>query len=238
MASVRDFIQESQTGTVQHSHVIIQYQQPPDPAIINHALEILVSVTRNYAHGSVVQMPYIQDYLDQVVPFLQTLYSGGAQRVLQRGVPPPASGAACSPPACSNLQRLFNELSDTRTASLKEMTPLGLCENIERAMQPLVTSQVDREIEIQMGNKYSVNRILLQWILETVGQITGETLNRNPQQVKRLEPLVLGLYRQLTRFLFNLEAEENREAGQISVFPDVRLLVTGTWNCIWENISK
>ena len=39
-----------QTRTVQHNHVIIQYQQPPDPAIINHVLEILVSVARNYAH--------------------------------------------------------------------------------------------------------------------------------------------------------------------------------------------
>ena len=75
MASVQDFIQKSQTRTVQHNHVIIQYQQPPDPTIINHALEILVSVTRNYAHKNVVQIPYIQDYLNQIVPFLQTLYS-------------------------------------------------------------------------------------------------------------------------------------------------------------------
>ena len=101
------------------------------------------------------------------------------------------------------------------------MTPLGLYENIEQAIQPLVTSQVDREIRIQ-----------------TVGQITSKTLNRNPQQVKKLEPLVLELYRQLTRFLFNLEAEENRKTGQISIFPDVRLLVTQTWNCIWETLKK
>ena len=53
MASVQDFIQKSQTRTVQHNHVIIQYQQPLDPAIINHALEILVSVARNYAHKNV-----------------------------------------------------------------------------------------------------------------------------------------------------------------------------------------
>ena len=71
MASVQDFIQKSQTRTVQHNHVIIQYQQPPDPAIINHALEILVAVTRNYAHKNIVQIPYIQDYLNQIVPFLQ-----------------------------------------------------------------------------------------------------------------------------------------------------------------------
>ena len=125
MAGVRGFIQKSRTGTVRRDHVVVQYQQPPDPAIIDHAVEILVSVTRNYAHGNVVQMPYIRDYLNQVVPFLQTLYSESAQRVLQQGVPPPASDATCSPPACSDLQQLFNELSDTRTTSLKEMTPLG-----------------------------------------------------------------------------------------------------------------
>ena len=81
----------SQTRTVQHNHVIIQYQQPPDPAIVNHVLEILVSVTRNYAQKNVVQIPYIQDYLDRIVPFLQTLYSESAQQVLQQGVPPPSS---------------------------------------------------------------------------------------------------------------------------------------------------
>ena len=54
MASVQDYFQKSQTRTVQHNHVIIQYQQPPDPAIINHVLEILVSVARNYAHKNVV----------------------------------------------------------------------------------------------------------------------------------------------------------------------------------------
>ena len=88
MAGAQNSIQNSRTRTVQHNHVIIQYQQPPDPAIINHALEILVSIARNYAHKNVVQIPYIQDYLNQIVPFLQTLYSESAQRVLQQGVPP------------------------------------------------------------------------------------------------------------------------------------------------------
>ena len=51
-------VQNSQTGTVQHNHVIIQYQQPPDPAIVNHVLEILVAITRSYAQKNVVQIPY------------------------------------------------------------------------------------------------------------------------------------------------------------------------------------
>ena len=238
MASAQDFIQNSQTRTVQHNHVIIQYQQPPDPAIINHVLEILVAITRSYAHKNVVQIPYIQDYLNQIVSFLQTLYSESAQRVLQQGVPPPTSNTTYSPPACSDLQQLLNELSGTQTTSLKAMTPLNSNTNIEQAMQPLVTSQVDREIKIQTSNKCSVNKVLLQQILETVGQITSKTLNRNPQQVRKLEPLVLELYRQLTRFLFNLEAEENRKTGQISIFPDVHLLVTKTWNHLWKTLEE
>ena len=103
-----------------------------------------------------------------------------------------------------------------------------------------MTSQVDREIEIETSNIYSVNKVLLQQILETVGQITSKALNKNPQQVRKLEPLVLELYRQLTRFLFSLEAEENRKTGQISVSQDVWLLVTKIWNTfgkLWKKRS-
>ena len=238
MASAQIPVQNSPTRTVQHNHVIIQYQQPPDPAIVNHVLEILVAVTRSYAQKNVVQIPYIQDYLDQIVPFLRTLYSESAQRVLQQGVPPPTSNTIYSPPACSDLQQLLNELSSAQSTSLKAMTPLNPNTNIEQTVQPLVTSQVDREIKIVTSSIYSVNKVLLQQILETVGQITSKTLNRNPQQVRKLEPLVLELYRQITRFLFNLEAEENRRTGQISISLDVRLLVTKIWNHIWKTLEE
>ena len=238
MASAQNSVQNSQTRTVQCNHVIIQYQQPLDPAIVNHVLEILVAIARNYAQKNVVQIPYIQDYLDQIVPFSQTLYSESAQRVLQQGVPPPTSNTIYSPPACSDLQQLLNELSSAQSTSLKAMTPLNPNTNIEQIVQPFMTSQVDREIKIETSNIYSVNKVLLQQILETVGQITSKTLNKNPQQVRELEPLVLELYRQLTHFLFNLEAEESRKTGQISISPDVRLLVTKIWNHIWKTLEE
>ena len=239
MASAQSSVQNSQTRTVQHNHVVIQYQQPPDLAIVNHVLEILVAIARNYAQKNIVQIPYIQDYLDQIVPFLQTLYSESAQWVLQQGVPPPTSNTIYSPPACSDLQQLLNELSSAQTTSLKVMTPLNSNTNSKQTVQqPLMTSQVDREIKIETNNIYSVNKVLLQQILETVGQITSKTLNKNPQQIRKLEPLVLELYRQLTHFLFNLEAEENRRTRQISISPDVHLLVTKTWNHIWETLKK
>ena len=226
MASAQDFVQNFQTRAVQHNHVVIKYQQPPDPAIVNHVLEILVATTRSFAQKNVVQIPYIQDYIGQIIPFLQTLYSESVQQVLQQGVPPPVSNTIYLPPACSNLQQLLNELSSTRSTSLRAMTPLNPNTNVEQTVQPLMTSQVDRIIKIETSNIYSVNKVLLQQILETVGQITSKALNKKPQQVRKLEPLVLELYRQLTCFLFSLEAEENRKSGHISIFPDVWLLVT------------
>ena len=108
MASAQDSIQNSQTRAVQHNHVVIKYQQPPDPAKINHVLEILVAIMRSFAQKNLVQIPYIQDYIDQIIPFLQTLYSQSAQWILQQGLPPPASNTIYLPPTCSNSQQLFN----------------------------------------------------------------------------------------------------------------------------------
>ena len=105
-------------------------------------------------------------------------------------------------------------------------------------MQPSTTSQINRIIEVEVYNIYSVNKALLQQILETIGQITKKTLDRNPHQVIKLKPLILELYRQLTHFLFNLEAEENRKTGQISIQPEVQLLVTKIWNDIWKTLEE
>ena len=238
MASAQDSIQNSQTRAMQYIHVVIKYQQTHDPAIINHVLEILVATTSSFAQKNIVQIPYIQDYIDQIIPFLQTLYSQSAQQVLQQGVPPPTSNTIYLPPACSDLQQLLNELSSTQSTSLRAMTPLNPNTNIEKIVQPPMTSQADRIIEIETYNIHSVNKVLLQQILETVGQITKKALNKNPQQVRKLEPLVLELYRQLTHFLFSLEAEENRKSGQVSIYPDVQLLVTKVWNHIWKTLEE
>ena len=88
-------------------------------------------------------------------------------------------------------------------------------------MQPSMTSQINKIIEVEMYKIYSVNKVLLQQILETIGQITKKILDRNPQQIMKLKPMILELYRQLMCFLFNLEAKENTKTGQISVQPEV-----------------
>ena len=88
-------------------------------------------------------------------------------------------------------------------------------------MQPPTASQINKIIEVETYNIYSVNKVLLQQILETIRKITKKILDRNPQQIMKLKPMILELYRQLMCFLFNLEAEEDTKTGQISVQPEV-----------------
>ena len=109
---------------------------------------------------------------------------------------------------------------------------------MEQSMQPSTSSQTNKIIEVEAHNIYSVNKVLLQQILETIRQVTKKILDRNPQQIMKLKPLILELYRQLTCFLFNLEAEENTRTGQISVQPEVRQLVAKIWNDIWKILEQ
>ena len=109
---------------------------------------------------------------------------------------------------------------------------------MEQSVQCPMTSQANRIIEVETYNIYSVNKVLLQQILEIIGQITKKTIDKNPEQIMKLKPLVLKLYRQLMHFLFSLEAKENRKTGQISIQPEVQLLVTKVWNDIWKTFEE
>ena len=60
-------------------------------------------------------------------------------------------------------------------------------------MQPSTSSQTNKIIEVEMYNIYSVNKILLQQILETIGQVTKKILDRNPEQILKLKPMILEL---------------------------------------------
>ena len=92
---------------------------------------------------------------------------------------------------------------------------------MEEPTPSLKLSQTNKIIEVATYNVHSINKILVQQILETIGQITKKTLDRNPQQIMKLKPMILELYRQLTCFLFNLEAKEKTETEQISIHPEV-----------------
>ena len=99
MVSAQNSTQDPQTSVVQYNHIVIKYQQPPDPAIINYVLEILIGVTRSFSRRNPAQVPYTRDYINQIIPLLQTLYSQSAQQVLvQGGIPPPASNTIYLPP--------------------------------------------------------------------------------------------------------------------------------------------
>ena len=110
MASAQNSTQDPQTSVVHHNHIVIRYQQPPDLAIVNYVLEILIGVTRTFSQRNPAQIPYTWDYINQIIPLLQTLYSQSAQQVLvQGGMPPPASNTTYLPPAHENLQKLLSE---------------------------------------------------------------------------------------------------------------------------------
>ena len=160
MASAQNPIQNPQTKVVQHNHIIIKYQQPPDPVIVNHVLELLVRTMRSFTKKDPAQIPYTQDYIDQIIPLLQTLYSQSAQQILQQGgVPPPASNTIYLHPTYSDLQQLLNELSSCQSSSSGVMTHLSSKINIEQSLQPPTTSQANRIIEVETYNIYSVNKV-------------------------------------------------------------------------------
>ena len=125
MASSQEPTQDLPSSVVQHNHIVITYQQPPNPAVVNHILEVLIGVTRTFTHRNPAQVPYIWDYITQIVPLLQTLYSQSAQQVLiQGGVPPLVSNATYLPPAYGDLQKLFSELSVAQPSSAEMMAHL------------------------------------------------------------------------------------------------------------------
>ena len=51
---------------------------------------------------------------------------------------------------------------------------------MEQSVQPPTISQANRVIEVETYNIYSVIKVLLQQILETIGQFTKKTLDKNP----------------------------------------------------------
>ena len=125
MASAQNSTLDPETNVVHHNHIVIKYQQPPDPAIINYVLEILIGTMRSFSRQNPAQVLYTQDYINQIIPLLQTLYSQSAQQVLvQGGIPPPASNTIYLPPACGDLQKLLNELNSVQSSSLGMMAHL------------------------------------------------------------------------------------------------------------------
>ena len=51
---------------------------------------------------------------------------------------------------------------------------------------------------------YSINKVLVQQVLEVIGQTTKSNIDKNPQEMLKIKPIILEFYRQITQYLFNL----------------------------------
>ena len=183
MASAQNSTQDPQMNVVQHNHIVIKYQQPPDLAIIKCVLEILIGVTRTFSQRNPAQIQYTWDYINQIIPLLQTLYSQSAQQVLvQGGIPPLASNTIYLPPTHKNLQNFLVSWVVFKPLPLGWWPTFSSKKNMEQSTQPSTSFQTNKIIEVEMCNIYSVNKVLLQQILETIRQVTKMILDRNPQQ--------------------------------------------------------
>ena len=98
--------------------------------------------------------------------------------------------------------------------------------------------QAPNIIGISTTNIYSVNKVFVQQILETIGQITKENIDKNPGEMLKIEPFILEFYRQLTRYLFSLEANEKRHMGLITIHHEYRQIVTRTWSVVWNTFKR
>ena len=99
-------------------------------------------------------------------------------------------------------------------------------------------AQAPNIIWISTPNIYSINKVFMQQILETIGQTTKNNIDKNPEEMPKIEPIILEFYRWVTQYLFNLEADEHRHTGAITVHPELRQVVNETWSLIWNTFEK
>ena len=78
----------------------------------------------------------------------------------------------------------------------------------------------------------------MQQVLEVTGQTTKTNIDKNPQEMLKIEPIILEFYRKITQYLFNLEADEKRHTGVIAIHPELRQVVTDTWSAVWNSFEK
>ena len=52
-------------------------------------------------------------------------------------------------------------------------------------------------IQVTTTNIYSINRVFVQQTLEIIGQITKCNIDQNPQEMLKIKPVILELYKQI-----------------------------------------
>ena len=53
-------------------------------------------------------------------------------------------------------------------------------------------------IQVTTTNIYSINRVFVQQALEIIGQTTKSNIDQNPQEMLKIKPVILELYKQVT----------------------------------------
>ena len=105
---------------------------------------------------------------------------------------------------------------------------------METKSQDIMPPTIPKVIQIDTYTPQAVNKVLVQQMLEVVGQITKSNIQRNPAQMVLIQPLVLEFYQQITQLLFDLEADEHRTSGTIADYPKLRQLITQVWEDVWK----
>ena len=52
-------------------------------------------------------------------------------------------------------------------------------------------------VQVTTTNIYSINRVFVQQTLEIIGQITKSNIDQNPQEMLKIKPIILELYKQI-----------------------------------------
>ena len=74
--------------------------------------------------------------------------------------------------------------------------------------------------------------------LEIIGQTTKSNIDQNPQEMLKIKLVILELYKQVTWYLFDLEANEKRYTGVVTSHPKLRQAVNKTWGAVWDSFEK
>ena len=68
----------------------------------------------------------------------------------------------------------------------------------ETKAQDTVPLTIPRVIHVDTYSSKAVNKVLVQQMLEVIGQVTKSNIQRNPAQMVLIQPLVLEFYQQIT----------------------------------------
>ena len=93
-------------------------------------------------------------------------------------------------------------------------------------------------IQVTTTNIYSINRVFVQQTLEIIGQTTKSNIDQNPQEMLKIKLVILELYKQVTQYLFELEADKKRHTGVVTSHPKLRQAVNKTWGAVWDSFEK